>query len=135
VATNLPEGAASTLLAPLCAAGRPNAFNCSDLSTLGARATLEWRALLRGTQASGPASPLSAATAALLVEQQIGASAGRGFFSTSKFCGPPGYRRSTFSEGIALRWQLRQGKNRSLCAHAMENALLQGKAAHAEFVY
>ena len=34
----------------------------------------------------------------MLVEQSLCAAAGRGFFSTSKFCGPAGFRRSTFSE-------------------------------------
>ena len=33
---------------------------------------------------------------------------GRGFFATSRFCGPAGFRRSTFSEAIALRWQLQR---------------------------
>lgn len=94
----------------------------------------EWRQLLR-------TSGLSAGTAALLVDQAIAASAGRGFFSTSKFCGPPGFRRSTFSEGIALRWQQQRRRAASeeppppLCAHAMEHALLQGRAARGDRVY
>ena len=76
-------------------------------------------------------------TAALLLDQAIGASAERGFFSTSKFCGPAGFRRSTFSEAIALRWQQRRrgAPAPPLCAHALERALLQGRAARGEYVY
>lgn len=77
---------------------------------------------------------LSHGTASMLLEQSICALAGRGFFSTSKFCGPPGFRRSTFSEGIALRWQQSHGSE-PLCAKALEHALMQGWAAHGAFVY
>ena len=69
------------------------------------------------------------------VEQSLCAAAGRGFFSTSKFCGPAGFRRSTFSEGIALRWATQHGGGAPLCAHAMEHALTQGMAAHGAQVY
>ena len=67
---------------------------------------------------------------------QVSASAGRGFFATSKFCGPAGFRRSTFSEGIALRWAMvHGGGDAPLCAHAMQHALLQGMAPHGAQVY
>ena len=66
--------------------------------------------------------------------QLLATAAGRGFYSTSKFCGPPGFRRSTFSEGIALRWQMQRGQ-RPLCTHGMESALLKGASAHGAFVY
>jgi hypothetical protein len=127
VATNAPDGVRSPLLASLCAGGS-RAYNCSDLSTLGATRLPEWRELLRG-------ATLSPGTAALLVDQAIGAAAGRGFFSTSKFCGPAGFRKSTFSESIALRWQQGHSTGAPLCAHAMERSLLLGKTAHGEHVY
>ena len=129
VATNVPGGVRSDWLAPLCDASL-GGFNCSDQATLGVASSNAWRALLRE-------SGLSASTAALLLDQAIGASAERGFFSTSKFCGPAGFRRSTFSEGIALRWQQRRRGAQAppLCAHALERALLQGRAARGEHVY
>lgn len=130
VATNLQGGVRAPALASLCAPAEPRAYNCSDLATVGATLTPEFRALL-------DAGRLSAGTATLLLEQALSAAAGRGFFSTSKFCGPPGFRKSTFSEGIALRWQLRHAGEGAtpLCAHAMEHALLQGRAAHGDHVY
>jgi hypothetical protein len=138
VASNAAKGSRSPLLAPLCrgvagsvdddnyTAGR---FSCTDFVSLGIPNLPEWHRLLHE-------SSLSAASAALLVDQQVAAAATAGFFSTSKFCGPAGYRKSTFSEGIALRWQLQHHDgDPPLCAHAMEYALLQGKAAHSVHVY
>ena len=110
----------------LCAAA--DGYNCTDLGSLGLAATPAWRTLLARAN-------LSAATASMLVEQSLSAAAGRGFFSTSKFCGPAGFRRSTFSEGIALRWATQHGGGAPLCAHAMEHALTQGMAAHGAQVY
>ena len=88
------EGARHPGLAPLCSA-EEDGFNCSDLGALHLPATPAWQALLSRAN-------LSAATAAMLVEQSLCAAAGRGFFSTSKFCGPAGFRRSTFSEAPEL---------------------------------
>ena len=150
VASNVPGGVASPRLAPLCE-GRARVANCTDIRSLGVSGLPEWSELLgdrggeagagAGARASGSASagdesaaPLAEATATLLTEQAIGAAAGRGFFSTSKFCGPAGFRRSTFSEGIALRWGQRRGAA-PLCANAAEHALLRGMAAHGEHVY
>ena len=139
VATNLADGARAPGLAPLCASAASDAagtsggggdgagFNCSDLQTLGAKATPAWRALLGRSNLSEP-------TAALLLEQAVSSLAGRGFFATSKFCGPAGFRRSTFSEGVALRWAV-QHDDAPLCAHAMQHALLQGMAPHGAQVY
>ena len=139
VATNLPGGVRSSLLAGLCAGAHcagarcagvqppAYAYDCSDQTTLGVRRLPEWAELLASSR-------LSEETASLLIDQALGAAAGRGFFSTSKFCGPPGFRRSTFSEGIALRWQQRRNGS-PLCAHAMEHALARGWAAHGELVY
>ena len=140
VATNVLGGTRSTPLAPLCSNGAMarsastsassvdvGAFNCSDLNTLGVSSSPQWRSMINVTG-------LSFGTAAVLLDQAIGASAGRGFYATSKFCGPPGFRRSTFSEGIALRWAQEHG-HPPLCAHAIENALPKGMAAHGTFVY
>ena len=157
VATNVPSGVRSPLLGELCAQNRGGVEGqqqhdahghelrqCSDLASLGVLDSTEWQAL-RGGRDGGAASGggasgvtggrLSAGTAAMLVEQAVGAAAPRGFFSTSKFCGPPGFRRSTFSEGIALRWAQQHGPAPPLCAHAMEHALPKGMAAHSTFVY
>ena len=126
VASNLHQGAQHAGLAPLCSA--EDRFNCSDLASLNLRATPAWQALLSRAN-------LSTATASMLVEQSLCAAAGRGFFSTSKFCGPAGFRRSTFSEGVALRWAMQHGGSTPLCAHAMERALTQGLTAHGAQVY
>ena len=125
IASNVPMGVRSAALAPLCS-GR-GSFNCSDQGTLHAQETQTWRSLVGSLE-------LLAGTLALALDQLLCASAARGFFSTSKFCGPPGFRRSTFSEGIALRWQLQHGKA-PLCAHGMELSLLKGASAHGAFVY
>ena len=126
VASNLRQGARHAGLAPLCTA--EDSFNCSDLASLNLQATPAWQALLSRAN-------LSTATASMLVEQSLSAAAGRGFFSTSKFCGPAGFRRSTFSEGVALRWAMQHGGSTPLCAHAMERALAQGLTAHGAQVY
>jgi hypothetical protein len=140
VATNMPAGARGVGLAPLCAtpAASPAELskglqtggagcNCTDYHILDVERGPAWPALLNRTR-------LSPQSAALLVDQGVCASAARGFFATSKFCGPVGFRRSTFSEAIALRWQL-QREEQPLCAHAMEHALLRGMAAHGDHVY
>ena len=153
IATNIQGGVNSDLLAPLCGAqgivaggitttgttamrdreprrkaAIPPTFNCSDLNTLGGL-----------PQQANQQYHLSTGTASLLIDQAIASRAARGFYSTSKFCGPPGFRKSTFSEGIALRWQLLHAgsgmSSKPLCAHAMEYALLQGKTARGEYVY
>jgi len=113
----------SPLLRQLCG----GSFNCTDASALGLRETPEWREMLTTTG-------FSQGTASLLVEQSIAALAGRGFFATSKFCGPPGYRRSTFSEDIALRWQT-QHEGAPLCARGLEHSLLKGMVPHGASVY
>ena len=138
MASNVPDGVRSALLGPLC--GPPTAdtatYNCSDLGSLGAFSMPEWHDLVQTSSGDGSASGVSSGTAALLLDQAISSAANRGFFSTSKFCGPPGFRKSTFSEAIALQWQQLHGAGKQpLCAHAMEKALLQGRAAHGEFVY
>ena len=143
VATNAPGGVRSPLLTPLCGgatrgAGASTSLVCFDLTTLNATRTSEWGALIERTvtRASKVMGGVSSATAALLLDQAIGAQARLGFFSTSKFCGPAGFRKSTFSEGIALRWQQRHRAGQPpLCAHAMERALLQGRVAHGDLVY
>ena len=124
VASNIPDGVHSALLAPLCA----TSYTCADQSTLNVSELPEWSAMLLATG-------LSAASASLFLDLAIGAAAPRGFFSTSKFCGPAGFRKSTFSEALALRWQQSHAPQQSLCAHAMEHALLQGRAAHGDYVY
>ena len=126
VASNLHQGTRHAGLAPLCSA--EDSFNCSDLASLNLQASPAWQALLSRAN-------LSTATASMLVEQSLCAAAGRGFFSTSKFCGPAGFRRSTFSEGVALRWATQHGGSTPLCAHAMERALTQGLTAHGAQVY
>ena len=126
VASNLPGGVGCASLRPLCHVVEGVA-NCSDASALLGLGDLpEWRALL--------SHGVSAPNAALLLDVAISSSAGRGFFSTSKFCGPAGFRRSTFSEAVAVRWAQQRGAA-PLCAHAMERALLEGMAAHGSFVY
>ncbi|KAL1527731.1 hypothetical protein AB1Y20_009116 [Prymnesium parvum] len=125
VASNAPGGVHSPWLAPICA--EDSGYRCHDQSTLGLRGSDVWRSLLT-------ADVLSEETLIMVFDQLLAAAAGRGFFSTSKFCGPPGYRRSTFSEGIALRWQLQRGQP-PLCAHGMESALLRGASSHGAFVY
>lgn len=127
VATNAPGGVRSPLLSGLC-----KLFNCTDLAALeaGTGTTAKSSELLEGSS-----SWLSRGTVAMLVEQGVSAAAPRGFFATSKFCGPAGYRRSTFSEAIALRWALRYQPATPLCAHAMQHALIKGMAAHSTFVY
>ena len=140
VATNLPAGARSVGLAPLCASSAASpaelsrglqtggaGCNCTDQRMLDLQRGPAWSVLLNRTR-------LSPQSAAMLVDQSLCASAGRGFFATSKFCGPVGFRRSTFSEAIALRWQQQLG-DKPLCANAMEHALLQGMAAHGDHVY
>ena len=74
------------------------------------------------------------------LEVAIAAAAPRGFFATSKFCGPAGYRRSTLSEAIAQRWQvvreaLTGEAAQPLCANSIEAALMQGLTAHGALVY
>lgn len=138
VASNVPGGVRSAALAPLCSGA--TGLNCSDQGTLRLRETKEFVDLLvesvGGTVAQSGASrgELDAGTAALLLDQAVSAAAGQGFFSASKYCGPAGHRRSTFSEAIALRWAQLHGAQ-PLCAHAMEHALLKGWAAHGSFVY
>mmetsp|Transcript_49859 Transcript_49859/g.108007 ORF Transcript_49859/g.108007 Transcript_49859/m.108007 type:complete len:268 (+) Transcript_49859:112-915(+) len=126
----LRQGVRSPSLTPLCAAAAAAAslrLNCSDLTSLGTRAQQTLRALVARTS-------LASASAAMLLDQGICATAGLGFFSTSKFCGPAGFRRSTFSESIANRWlHLHNGK--PLCANALEHALMQGWTPHGAFVY
>ena len=138
VATNLPGGARSPAIAPLCAAlttkdpmrlGRlaEGGCTCTDQQAMNLQEGPAWSLLLNKTG-------LSSQSAAMLIDQSVSAAAGRGFFSTSKFCGPAGFRRSTFSEAIALRWQ-HERADKPLCSNSMEHALLQGMAAHGNHVY
>ena len=143
LATNVPGGSRSPLFSQLCRRdSSPDSlhgaepkdigddFDCFDQGTLGVRRLPEWKRLRDATS-------LSEKSIGLLVDQALGAAANRGFFSTSKFCGPPTFRRSTFSEGIALRWQMQHRPMAAgpLCKHAMERALLKGHTARGAHVF
>lgn len=143
IATNLPNGARSAELEPLCTTPAANGgreggkhgkrrlmrglYNCTDVHSLRLSSQSSiWSPLAR--------TSLSEGSATLAVEMVIAASAPKGFFSTSKFCGPVGYRRSTLSESIAQRWAVEHDAD-VLCANALEYALMQGMTAHGSQVY